>query len=149
MNQGERIARDAFSWLGTPHINGAKVKGVGVDCGMLLIGCLESAGAIGKDSIEIAPYSNEWHLHHSEEWFKWYVEQYCYEVSFEDIQAGDFLLYQFGRCCSHGGVYVGDDTVIHAVVDQGVIMSGLDDVMFLDAKGRSRLRHVYRFKGGD
>ncbi|MFR4383262.1 MAG: peptidoglycan endopeptidase [Phascolarctobacterium sp.] len=147
MNQGERIARDAFSWLGTPHINGAKVKGVGVDCGMLLIGCLEGAGAIGKDSIEIAPYSNEWHLHHSEEWFKWYVEQYCYEVSFDDIQAGDFLLYQFGR-----SVMVAYTLVMILSSTQlltRALLWRLDDVMFLDAKGNSRLRHVYRFKGGD
>ena len=73
------IAKEAYTWLGTPHVNGAKVKGKGVDCGMLLIGCVEGAGCCPKDSIKVKPYSNEWHLHHSEEWFKAYIEKYCIE----------------------------------------------------------------------
>ena len=34
------MVKEAYTWLGTPHRNFAKIKGVGVDCGMLLIGCL-------------------------------------------------------------------------------------------------------------
>lgn len=147
MTDGENIAAAARTWLGTPHVNQARVKGIGVDCGMLLIGALEDAGLIDKGAIKIAPYSNEWHLHHSEEWFLSYVKKYCIPVTETDIAIGDFLMYQFGRCVSHGGIYVGDDQIIHAVVDQGVILSDLNDVMFLDAHGRSRLRGIYRFKG--
>lgn len=145
MDRGQEIAEASLGWLGTPHINGARAKGHGVDCGMLLIASLEDAGAIIHGAIPITPYSNEWHLHRSEEWFLHYVQTYCDKV--ERMQAGDFLLYQFGRCISHGGVYVGNDMVCHAVVDQGVILSSLDDVMFLDAKGHSRLRGIYRFRG--
>lgn len=147
MTDGENIAAAARTWLGTPHVNQAMVKGIGVDCGMLLIGALEDAGLIDKGAIKIAPYSNEWHLHHSEEWFLSYVKKYCIPVTETDMAIGDFLMYQFGRCVSHGGIYVGDDQIIHAVVDQGVILSDLNDVMFLDAHGRSRLRGIYRFKG--
>ncbi len=141
------IVKEAYTWLGTPHINQAKVKGKGVDCGMLLIACLEGAGAIGKDSIKIPPYSNEWHLHHSEEWFLRVVEAHCKEVPMEEIQPGDFLLYKFGRCVSHGAVYVGNGRVIHAMVDHGVILSDINDVIFLTRKGESRLHGVYRFVG--
>ncbi len=141
------IASEALTWLGTPHMNGAKVKGKGVDCGMLLIGALEGAGLVGKDEIKIIPYSNEWHLHRSEEWFKGYIEKYCDKITFDEMQEGDFLLYQYGRCCSHGGIYVGNDMVIHAVVGQGVILSRTDELIFMDKQGKSRLRHVYRFRG--
>lgn len=48
MTDGEKIAKAAAEWLGTPHINGAKVKGRGVDCGMLLIGCVEDAELLKK-----------------------------------------------------------------------------------------------------
>ena len=65
MTGGEKIAKAAYEWLGTPHVNMAKVKGVGVDCGMLLIGTLEDAGLIKPGDIVIKPYSNEWHLHRS------------------------------------------------------------------------------------
>lgn len=147
MTDGEKIAAAAMPWLGTPHVNQARVKGLGVDCGMLLIGALEDAGLIEKGTIEIAPYSNEWHLHHSEEWFLSYVKKYCVPITEVDMAIGDFLMYQFGRCVSHGGIYIGNNQIIHAVIDQGVILSDLNDVMFLDAHGKSRLRGIYRFKG--
>ena len=146
-NMGRKIADAALEYLGTPHVNQAKVKGKGVDCGMLLIASLEDAGAVAKDSIEIAPYSNEWHLHHSEEWFKGYIEKYCDKV--EELQEGDFVLYQYGRCASHGAVYVGNGIVCHALVNHGCVLTEMDDVMFLDAHGKSRVRGFYRFRGGE
>ncbi len=145
MKNGDRIVAAAMPWLGTPHVNQARVRGIGVDCGMLLIGALEDAGLVSKGAIQIQPYSNEWHLHHSEEWFLSYVKTYCRQVS--QLEKGDFLMFQFGRCISHAGIYVGDNILIHAVIGQGVILSDLDDVMFLDSRGASRLRGIYRFKG--
>lgn len=145
--QGKKIALAAIDWLGTPHVNGAKVKGKGVDCGMFLIACVEGAGLREKNSIGIRPYSNEWHLHRSEEWFKAYVEKYCDEIKLGEMRAGDILLYQYGRCCSHGAIYVGNNMVIHSVVEQGVILSRLDDIILMDNKGQNRLRHVYRYRG--
>lgn len=142
---GKDIAKAACEWIGTPHVNNAKVKGIGVDCGMLLIAALEDSATIKKDDIKIKPYSNEWHLHRDEEWFKSYVEQYCDKV--DDLQVGDFLLYQYGRCVSHGAVYIGNNTVVHALVDRGVILSNINETMFLDAKGKSRLRGIYRYRG--
>lgn len=141
--QGDKIAKAALGWLGTPHVNMAKVKGRGVDCGMLLIAALEDSGAIAEGEIKIKPYSNMWHLSHSEEWFLHYVQEYCDRVHV--LQPGDFLLYQYGRCISHGAVYVGDDTICHAYVETGVILSSLDDSILYDAHGRSRLRGIYRF----
>lgn len=145
MTGGEKIAKAAYTWLGTPHVNMAKVKGVGVDCGMLLIACLEDAGLVTPGDIVIKPYSNEWHLHRSEEWFLSYVKQYCRKV--KKPMPGDFFLYQFGRCISHAGVYIGENRIIHAVVGQGVIMTGTNESMLYDGKGKSRLRAIYRFKG--
>jgi cell wall-associated NlpC family hydrolase len=144
MTNGEKIVAAAMAWLGTPHINQARIKGIGVDCGMLLIGSLEDAGLVPANSIHIEPYSNEWHLHHSEEWFLRYVEQYCVKV--DDMLPGDFLMFQFGRCLSHAGIYIGKNMLIHAVIDQGVILSSMNDVMLYDAHGRYRLRGIYRFE---
>ena len=145
MTEGERIAQAAIRWLGTPHVNGAKAEGHGIDCGMLLIASLEGAGLVNKDEIKIKPYSNMWQLSHSEEWFLGYVQAYCDKIPEAYLEPGDFLLYQFGRCISHGGVYVGNNTICHACVEQGVILSSLDDTMLYDAHGKSRLRGVYRF----
>ena len=109
---------------------------------------LEDAGIIQKDELAVKPYSNEWHLHHSDEWFLFYVQAYCKKITPKAMRPGDFLLYQYGRCISHAAVYCGNDTVCHALVKHGVILSDINDVMFFDAHGNSRLRGVYRFNGG-
>lgn len=44
MITGKEIAKAALPWLGTPHVNQARVRGRGVDCGMLLIAALEDSG---------------------------------------------------------------------------------------------------------
>ena len=112
---------------------------------MLLIGVLEGAQIIKPDTISIAPYSNMWHLSHSEEWFLRYVQKYCNEVT--DLRIGDFLLYKYGRCISHAAIYIGHGKVIHALIDQGVIITEMQDVMFYDRRGQSRLKYIYRWRG--
>lgn len=147
---GQRIADAALAWLGTPYVNNAMAKGYGVDCAYLLVAALIESGAIAADTLHIEAYSNEWHLHRSEEKYLKYIQQVADEVHGEP-QIGDFLLYQYGRCVSHGAVYIGNGKVVHAFVDFGVIISNVDDILFYDNRGKSRLRAVYRFnpkKGG-
>ena len=50
-DRGRKIANAALEYLGTPHVNQARVKGKGVDCGMLLIASLEDSGVIKKNGI--------------------------------------------------------------------------------------------------
>ena len=147
MTDGEKIAEAARGWLGTPHVNQAKVKGKGVDCGQLLIAAVEDAGLMERDSVKVAPYSNEFHLHNSAEWYLKIVQEFCDEVSLAEIRPGDFLLYQIGRIVSHGAIFMGGRCVCHAVIGLGVIMDDINAAMFYDKKGRSRLRGVYRYRG--
>lgn len=146
MITGKKVVKTAKTWLNTPHVNGARVKGVGVDCGQFLIAVAEESGAVPVGTVNPPPYSNVWHLHRSEPFFERLTQAYCDPVK-GDIQAGDYLLYQYGRCVSHGGIYDGNGHVIHAYIRQGVVLSNIDDVMFYDNAGRSRLRGVYRLKG--
>lgn len=147
LTTGEKIANAAVKWLGTPYANNSMVKGVGVDCSYLLVAAAIDSGVMSPDRIHIEKYSNEWHLHHSEEKYLKYIKQAADEVKEGvPLEIGDFLLYQYGRCISHGAIYIGKGLVIHAFVDYGVIISKLDDVLFFDKKGRSRLRAVYRYR---
>ena len=149
LTTGEKIAKAATAWLGTPYANNSMVKGSGVDCSYLLVAALVDSGLMKADRLQIENYSNEWHLHHSEEKYLKYVQQVADEVKEgAQLEIGDFLLYQYGRCISHGAIYIGKGLVIHAFVDYGVIISKLDDVLFYDKKGRSRLRAVYRYREG-
>ncbi|WP_441561965.1 NlpC/P60 family protein [Colibacter massiliensis] len=150
MTAGEKIAKAAMDWVGTPYMNNTMVKGRGVDCSYLLVAALLDSGLMDKDKLHIEQYSNEWHLHRSEELYLKYVEQVADKVD-GDPEIGDFLLYQYGRCISHGAILVRPKQVIHSFVDLGVILSNTDDILFYDNAGRSRLRAVYRFnptKGG-
>lgn len=145
--EGKKIAAAALTWLGTPHVNAARVRGKGIDCAKLCMAATEDAGLLPVDTIIAEGYSNEWHLHQSGEKMLEYFQKYCSPV--DTMQPGDFLLYQYGRCISHAGVYVGNNTICHSMVGHGVILSNINDVMFLDAKGRSRLRGIYRYNGGN
>lgn len=146
MTNGEKIAAAAYEWVGTPYQDNAMVKGRGVDCAHLLLGCVLDAGLLNCGEVEIGYYSNEWHLHRSEEKFVNNIEQVAEEVQGEP-EVGDFLLFQYGRCISHGAVYVGNNEVIHSYIMLGVVKSELTDVMFYDNRGQYRLRKIYRFKG--
>lgn len=145
MTVGERIAEATRSWIGTPYANNAMAKGYGVDCAHLLVGVLIDADLLDPSDVQIEYYSNEWHLHRSEEKFISYIETVATEIPLDGIEVGDFLLYQYGRCISHGAIYVGNGLVVHAFVNLGVVLSGLDDSILMDNIGRSRLRKVYRF----
>ncbi len=143
---GEIIVKTAIGWLNTPYEDNAMARCYGVDCAHLLLGVLIDAGLIGREEFNIPHYSNEWHLHRSEEKFVNNIEKVAEEVHGEP-ELGDFLLFQYGRCISHGAIYSGKKRVIHAYVDLGVIESSLDDIIFYDRKGRFRLRKIYRFVG--
>ncbi len=141
--RGLLIADKAMAWLGTPYANNAMVKGAGIDCGHLLYASLIDAGLIDKSKLLIEDYSNEWHLHRSEEKFLKYVEKVCDKV--KSPQVGDFFLYQYGRCISHGAILTESGLLLHAYVDKGVILSEANDVIFYDNAGKSRLRGYWRF----
>nr|DAE53970.1 MAG TPA: cell wall-associated hydrolase [Bacteriophage sp.] len=146
MTGGDKIVQAAMRWLGTPHVNGACVRGRGVDCGHLLAGVVIDAGLISRSDVHLPDnYPHDWHLHRSDPWFLNYIQAYCDEVT--DMRPGDFLVWQYGRCVSHAGIYMGHDTVCHAYVDMGTVLSNIHDVMFCDAVGHSRLRGIYRFRG--
>lgn len=141
-----KVVEEALSWVGTPYQSCAAVKGVGVDCGQLLIRCAEDSGYIPKGTIHTGAYSNEWHLHRSEEKYLSFIEKYCDKVE-GTPKSGDFIVYKFGRCVSHGAIVLEWPRVIHAYVRLGVIISDNFESILLNKKGKSRMVGCYRLKG--
>ena len=80
LTTGERIANAACEWLGTPYQNNAMVKGKGVDCSYLLVAAVVDSALMNIADFNIENYSNEWHLHRSEEKYLKYVKQVADEV---------------------------------------------------------------------
>lgn len=138
------IIAEAYSWLRTPYVSCANVKGPngGVDCAMLLVEVAKTVGLVPA-TFDPRPYRPDWHVHRSEELYLAGLEPYARRVEPGDEQPGDIALYRFGRTASHGAILVSDDMMIHAYLPHGNV--GLIERAsgeFLDQQGRSRL-HSY------
>lgn len=144
MDARAAIVAEARTWLGTPYVPCARVKGAGVDCGQLLIGVFHACGLI--PNVDPGPYSPDWHLHHSEELYLGQVLGHADPV--DDPQPGDIALFQFGRCVSHGAIVVAWPHVIHAYRGQGCVLAdGTKEELAMDNAGKSRFRGFFRLKG--
>ena len=141
------VVDEARKWLGTPYHSGARVRGVGVDCGQLLIAVFEAEGVLPAGGCEPGVYSPEWHLHRSEEKYLHWVQKYC-DLIDGDPLPGDIAVFQFGRCVSHAGIVTKWPRIIHAYANYGVIESDIGEALLCEPNGKSRLRGVYRPRGG-
>src|SRR6185437_7926119 len=99
--QRELVIKIARSWLRTPYQHRQQIRGAGVDCAMFPLAVYHEAGLI--NAIEIPPYPPDWHLHKSVEVYLGIVESVAKEI-FREPQPADFVLYQYGRCWSHGAI---------------------------------------------
>jgi cell wall-associated NlpC family hydrolase len=156
MDALERDARNAViaaarTWLGTPYHDGASVKGHGVDCLFLVKCSFEEAGVIPP--ITVAPYSPQWYLHRSEELYLQGVLEHADEIDQVDAIPGDFVLYRFGRCFSHGAIIIdpGFPNIIHAYKQSKMVVVGEGDNGDLASETRKsiskpRVRKFFRPK---
>lgn len=130
------IVAEAWSWLRTPYIHLGDIKGVGVDCAMLLVRAYTAVGAV--PNFDPRPYEPEWFLHQDEERYMAGMEKYSHRV--ESPLPGDIALYRFGRTASHGAIVVADGLVIHAYRPHGnVEVCEMRSAVFLDKAGHPRL----------
>lgn len=104
------VIAEARTWLGTPFANGAKVKGAGVDCAMLMEAIFVAAGII--EETYTGRYSSQWHLHRDEERYLAWANHLAVEV--DRPQPGDVAIWKFGRCFSHAGLIIDAERVLHA-----------------------------------
>ena len=111
----DRIVAEALRWCDTPYHHCADVRGVGVDCAMLLVRVFVDAGLV--EPFDPRPYPPDWMLHRDEERFLGWVSRVADPV--ETPQPGDVVIYRFGRCFAHGGVLDTPTTMIHADRDAG------------------------------
>ena len=119
--QRQAVITEAMTWLRTPHHNGARLKGVGVDCGQFPISVYSSCGLIP----EITPerYSPQFALNQGEEWYLKIVEQFGRELPKGELpKAGDFMIIKLGRVYSHGAIIIDWPRIIHSAWNIGVVL---------------------------
>ncbi|MGA2893768.1 MAG: hypothetical protein ABSE22_12925 [Xanthobacteraceae bacterium] len=123
--QRAAVVAEARSWIGTPYHNCADIKGIGVDCGMLLVRVFVDTGLC--PAFDPRPYPVDWHLHRSEERYLGFIFDRSREISLPNhpplagegrvaVQPGDVMVLRYGRCYSHGGIVTRANplTIAHA-----------------------------------
>ncbi len=116
----ERIVAEARSWIGTPYHHCADIKGVGCDCGMLLVRVFVDLGVVAP--FDPRPYTFDWHLHRGEE--RYLDALLARGEKVERPRPGDVMLFRVGRCFSHGGVVTGIAplSLVHASWPAKIVM---------------------------
>ena len=100
------IVEEARKWIGTPYHDGARVLGVGVDCGGLLYGVATAMGVEVQDFAG-TPGSDRFAT------LQELVESCCDLVT--DEQPGDVLLFRGRGVFQHAAFDSGEGTIIHAL----------------------------------
>lgn len=130
-----RIVTIARSWLGTPYHHMGRVRNVGVDCAMFPLEVYRAAGVVGD--VEVPYYPPDWMMHRSDEIYLGIVRGLASELrSFEAAQPGDFVMYHFGRCWSHGAIVLRWPLIIHAITGKGVLLADGEREGCLVGRGR-------------
>lgn len=122
------IVNEALSWLGTPFRDCADVKGSSgaVDCAMLLVRVFVDTGRLAP--FDPRPYPPRWHVHRGRERFLEWIEDRLGGRRVERPRLGDVVIWQFGRCFSHGAILINSAEVVHAYAHAGMCLtSPVDD----------------------
>lgn len=107
---GDKIAREALTWIGTPYGYGRSDKGIATDCSGLVITVYEEIGGIKlpRNSAQQA--------------------EYCNDLNENEIEAGDLVFFATGqdkKKVSHVGIMIDKDNFVHASGSKGVILSDM------------------------
>ena len=106
------VVAAARLWLGTPYHHMADIRGVGVDCAMILVRVFCDLGFVAP--FDPRPYTRDWMLHRDDERYLGFLLASAHEVT--TPAPGDVMLFRIGRCYAHGGVVTGAEplTLLHA-----------------------------------
>jgi cell wall-associated NlpC family hydrolase len=107
----EHVRVEALSWVDTPYLHMARVKGSGCDCATFLIGVYEAVGALPR--LRVDYYPPDWNLHRSEELYLNQLLKYAGVVT-GAREVGDVLMFKMGRTVSHGAIWIGQEQVVHS-----------------------------------
>ena len=137
----EEIITEAESWLGTKWIHGQQLKGVGSDCVGFIISMAKQFDWVPKD-YKSPVYNRDWALHNENSILLNEAKKFGPEVH-PPFKVGDFLIFTYGRCASHIGIYIGNDQMIHADSgNQEIIKSYISHY-------KNRFHSAWRFRKDD
>lgn len=129
----------AQTWIGTPYLHQASVKGVGCDCLGLLRGVWREA--FGQEPEAVPPYTPDWSEPQGQELLLAAALRHLHRVDVAKITPGDVLLFRMrqGAVAKHLGIVsVAGATpqFIHAYSGHGVVQSPLSGPWLRRVAGR-------------
>lgn len=136
----EKAKAEILSWLGTPYMHMAGVKGRGADCNQFIGTALTIMGLL-EYGYSYDYYSNDWYEHTDREIILEYVRKHRESLRDEldylemeytpelELMRGDYLgfsIFTDFNVVNHSGIYLGDGTFINSAERRGVIIYPLD-----------------------
>lgn len=114
MERTEQAVELARTWLGTPYLHQACLKGVGVDCVGLIRGIYHEM--YGVEPPELIKYSADWGDSNGNEDMLIAARKYLEPVPLDQVDAGHVVLmrWQKHRVAKHSMIMTGKATAIHA-----------------------------------
>ncbi len=128
MSQELRVVQEARSWIGTPYLHQATVKGAGTDCLGLLRGVWRSL--VGDEPQVVPAYTDDWAEPAREEVLFQAADRWLVPKNPGDASVGDVLLFRMrqGGIAKHLGIQTetGERAAfVHAYTQHGVVESPL------------------------
>ena len=110
----DAIVTIARSWIGTPYIHQASVKGAGCDCLGLLRGVWRDH--FGREPVLPPPYSADWAEASGRETLAEAARAHLLELPMLNFTAGDVVLFRWreGLPAKHCAIAVSPTTMVHA-----------------------------------
>jgi NlpC/P60 family putative phage cell wall peptidase len=124
----DRVVSEARSWIGTPYVHQASVKGAGTDCLGLLRGVWRAL--VGDEPVPVPAYTADWDEAAAAEVLTTAADLYLCRKPIADAVAGDVLLFrmQDGFVAKHLGIQsrIGAEAAfVHAYSRHAVVESPL------------------------
>jgi NlpC/P60 family putative phage cell wall peptidase len=125
---GGLVVSEARSWIGTPYLHQASVKGAGTDCLGLLRGVWRSV--LGEEPEAVPPYTDDWAEPSGAEVLLRAADRWLARKDVSDAAVGDVLLFRMrhGSIAKHLGIQsvIGEGaSFVHAYTGHGVVESAL------------------------
>jgi NlpC/P60 family putative phage cell wall peptidase len=110
----EQVVSIARSWIGTPYIHQASLKGVGCDCLGLLRGVWREFH--GREPELPPPYSADWAEASGRETMAEAAARHMQAINVGDFAAGDVILFRWreGLPAKHCAIATSGKTMVHA-----------------------------------
>lgn len=126
----DHVVAEARTWLGTPYVHQASVRGAGTDCLGLIRGVWR--GLLGAEPQAVPGYTADWSEAEGREELRGAALRWLVAKPLDQASPGDVLLFRMreGAVAKHVGIQSetgGQPRFIHAYAGHAVVESPLSD----------------------